>query len=241
MQAMHPAATPAPYPVRVEGELGKPSRWRPRRIVATALACIAGLTGIALIAAGATGVVFDQTQRSGGYLTTSSAPYYTNTYALTSKTYEIHGVGGTIAGDLLGTIRVRARSARTVFIGIAPSRAVSAYLADVAHAEAGDLSARNADFRTLPGHAPIGPPSTQSFWAASRAGSGTQTLNWKAHSGSWRVVVMNADGSRGVGADLSAGANAPDLLLVALGALAGGSLILLLSAGALYLVNRHTR
>ena len=39
-----------------------------RRIVATALACIAGLTGVVLIAAGATGVVFDQTPRDERWL-----------------------------------------------------------------------------------------------------------------------------------------------------------------------------
>ncbi len=240
MQAMHPAATPAPYPVRVEGELGKPSRWRPRRIVATALASIAGLTGIALIAAGATGVVFDQTQRSGGYLTSASAPYYTNTYALTSKTYEIHGVGGTIAGDLLGTIRVRARSAERSSSASRPAEPCRPTSPMSRTPKPVTVGAQ----RRLP-HAPR-PRANRAAEHTELLGreprrQRNRELNGKAHSGSWRVVVMNADGSRGVGADLSAGANAPDLLLVALGALVGGSLILLLSAGALYLVNRHTR
>jgi hypothetical protein len=49
-------------------------------------------------------------------------------------------------------------------------------------------------------------PARQSFWAASTQGRGTQTLDWHMKDGDWSVVVMNADGSRGVAADVSAGA-----------------------------------
>ncbi len=56
--------------------------------------------------------------------------------------------------------------------------------------------------------APAAPshPPTRNIWAASQQGSGTQTMNWEIEDGDWSVVVMNADGSLGVDADISAGA-----------------------------------
>jgi hypothetical protein len=53
--------------------------------------------------------------------------------------------------------------------------------------------------------------------------------------GDWSIVVMNADGSRGVDAGVSAGANVPILSAVGWGAL-GGGLVLLIAAGALVFV-----
>jgi len=40
-------------------------------------------------------------------------------------------------------------------------------------------------------------------------GAGTQTLNWDVKDGNWSVVVMNADGSKGVNTRVSAGASLP--------------------------------
>jgi hypothetical protein len=50
------------------------------------------------------------------------------------------------------------------------------------------------------------PPTKQPIWDASVHGTGTQTLTWDVRDGDWSVVVMNADGSPGVHADVSAGA-----------------------------------
>jgi Domain of unknown function (DUF4389) len=215
--------------------------WGAARIVATALACLTGFLGVVAIIGGGTAVVLDQTQRdASGFLMTSTAPYSTSTYALTSESYDT-GVPGdrVIVGDLLGTVRLRAESSRPIFIGIAPADAADRYLAGVAHAEAGSLDARSSDFRERPGGAPLAPPGEESFWAASASGAGTQTLGWNPRPGSWRVVVMNSDGTRDVAADLSVGASAPDLLTIGLAALGIGLLLLLLSGGGLYVVARR--
>jgi hypothetical protein len=75
-------------------------------------------------------------------------------------------------------------------------------------------------------------PAAQDCWTASAHGSGPQTLTWKVRHGGWSIVVMNADGSRGVDAGVSVGATVP--LLTPLGwGLAGGGLLLALVAGAL--------
>ncbi len=68
------------------------------------------------------------------------------------------------------------------------------------------------------------PPADQTFWAASATGAGEQTLEWEPEDGSWSVVVMNADGSRGVAADLSIGGELDPLIWIAVGLLLGGGL-----------------
>ena len=57
--------------------------------------------------------------------------------------------------------------------------------------------------RPRPARRTSGPPPPQ--------GTGTQTLDWDVEDGNWSVVVMNADGSAGVDAGVSAGANLPFL------------------------------
>jgi hypothetical protein len=70
----------------------------------------------------------------------------------------------------------------------------------------------------------------------SASGTGQQTLDWTIQSGEWAMVIMNADASSGVSADLRFGALAPSGLdtlawtsiAVGLVALIGGGLLLYL-------------
>ena len=173
---------------------------------------------------------------------TSSSPYSTSTYALVSAGSR----GGTtndwfVARDVLGTVRVRARSARPVFVGIGPEKAVGAYLANVAHAQGGTFATRSADFRVRAGGAPASPPTSQHFWATSAVGAGVRTLNWTPQAGNWRIVVMNANATAGVSTDVSLGARVPDLLTIAIAVLGAGILLLLLGGGAIYLAVSRNR
>lgn len=129
---------------------------------------------------------------------------------------------------------MRVSSSHRVFVGIAPADAVGSYLANVAHAQGDSLSTRSRDYRVYPGGAPSSPPVTQRFWSASTSGAGPQTLRWTPQNGTWRIVVMNADGSPSVAADVSVGARMPNLLTIGIALLGGGLLLLSMCAGAIY-------
>ena len=109
-----------------------------------------------------------------------------------------------------GKVRIRGESpaGKTLFIGIGPQAEVARYLGSVAQANVQDLDFDPFRVTYLPvtGRAPQAPPTEQSFWAASASGVGTQTLTWKVRDGDWSVVLMNADGSRGVTAHVDLGA-----------------------------------
>ena len=48
-----------------------------------------------------------------------------------------------------------------------------------------------------PGVTHLAAPASRHFWVAQSSGT-NPSLDWKAASGSYRLVVMNADGSRDV-------------------------------------------
>ena len=126
-------------------------------------------------------------------------------------------------------------------MGIAPTSAVDEYLGGAAHDEITDWNANLAaitelEYTTHQGTAPPGPPGTEGFWVASVEGTGLQTLDWTIEPGDWTAVIMNADASPGVSAELAFGA-APSSninaiawtsLTVGLVALIGGGLLLFL-------------
>ena len=121
----------------------------------------------------------------------------------------------------MGTVRIRSESERPVFVGIAREADVAEYLDGVAHAVVTEIG-RKPEYSERRGGAPEGPPADQTFWAASATGAGEQTLEWEPEDGSWNVVVMNADGSRGVAADLSIGGELDPLIWIGVGLLVGG-------------------
>jgi hypothetical protein len=82
-------------------------------------------------------------------------------------------------------------------------------------------------------------PSAQVLWVASSAGAGTRTVRWPSASGHWTIVVMNANATAGVVADVTAGAKTGVLLPIGLGVV-GFGLLLLAGAGVMaFFAFRH--
>ena len=202
------------------------------RVILIVLGSIGVLVGLALAAGGGFLLWADRTQREDGYLTTPTERFATTTYALTRTRLEIDtdGPGWLLNDSWFGKVRIRGESpgAKMLFIGVGPEAAVAKYLGSVAHANVQDIDFDPFRVTYLPiaGGAPQGPPTEQRFWAVSASGVGTQTVTWKVREGDWSVVLMNADGSRGVVANVDLGAKLSFLLWVAIGSLIGGVLVI---------------
>jgi hypothetical protein len=220
------------------------SRWTGGRVALLVAASLAALVALCFVVVGAYGLWLDTTQRSDGYVMTSSERRATGSYALATRSLDASSdVPSFLYGrDWLGDVRVRGESAtpdRPIFIGIGRKDDVDRYLADVAHAEVTNVDAGafgtsyQPSYAARPGGRPAVPPERARFWVARVSGTGTQTLTWSVEQGRWAVVVMRPDGSRGVAADLAAGAKLPALLWVSIVLLALG---LLGVAGAVALI-----
>jgi hypothetical protein len=210
------------------------------------------LLALAPIVSGAYGLWLHTTQRSDGYVMTSSERFATGEYALATRTLHLSSdVPSFLYGrDWLGDVRIRGESenpARPLFIGIGRKADVDRYLAGVAHTEVTDVhtntfgSTYRPSYAARPGGEPATPPARQSFWVAQTAGQGTQSLTWSVKSGRWSVVVMRPDATRGVSADLAAGAKLPALLWVSITLLGIGLLMLAGGAALIWFGGRERR
>lgn len=233
--------TPPPTAPATPTSTAATSTWGPGRVIAVIVSSLAVLAGLVALAGGGAALVFDQTQRdASGYLMTRSTAYSTDTYALVSDSYRTGAAGDWfVARDTLGTVRIRTQSTHPVFVGIGPASAVQSYLGGVRREVATRFNAAQSDFRLHQGGAPAAPPASKHFWLAQSLGAGTQTLTWAPANGDYRVVVMNANSSSGVHADLAIGARFPHLLGIGIAALGGSVLLLLIGGGGLYAAVRR--
>ncbi|MCE3286534.1 MAG: hypothetical protein K0S64_140 [Gaiellaceae bacterium] len=202
------------------------------RIALIVVGVLAGIVAFALLVGGCALVAVDRTQRDDdGFLMSPTRDFASPTYAIVSESADIDADGGEWALDtFLGTIRIRSESERPVFVGIAPAADVDRYLEGVEHDAVDDFdSSGDPEYSRRSGAEPSSPPGTQTFWAASASGLGERVLEWEPEDGFWRAVVMNEDGSRGVSADLSIGAELDSVLWIGIGMLVVGAL---LAAGA---------
>jgi len=216
---------------------------RPRNGAKLAAVVASGLIGLFALAmfAASGGLLWGHSERDAqGYLSTDTERFTTDTHALATQNLDVDldGLDAIVSGDTYGKVRVRvtSREDKPAFVGIARTSAVSDYLRGSAHAvvEDVDSSPFDADYRTLDGDRQPEAPGKQRFWEASAQGTGTQDLIWDVRDGEWSVVVMNADGSPGVDAGVSAGAMIS--WLDEAGWIVGGSglLFLALAGGLLY-------
>ncbi len=129
-----------------------------------------------------------------------------------------------------------AAGSHLLFMGIAPADAVAGYLDGVVHDEITEWDSTADDISDVvyarnEGVTDPAAPETTGFWVASVSGVGEQALDWTIESGEWALVIMNADGSPGVSADVRFGVAAPSVLfpiglaslVVGLVALIGGA------------------
>jgi hypothetical protein len=204
--------------------LGPRSHIGAGKIVLIVLGAASLLFGLAFAAAGGV-VLFAQSafRDVQGYFVSGTHPFTSTGYAVTSERLDL-GVNPErgafqIGGIFTLRLRVASEGPQAIFVGVGPSTDVDTYLAHSAHDQVTDvhLGPYRATYRTIQGSTPPGPPGAQHFWARSTAGAGQQTLTWQPRSGAWTVVIMNADGSRVVNAQMSVGVRVRFLTWIAIG------------------------
>lgn len=114
-----------------------------------------------------------------------------------------------------------------VFVGIARTEDVETYLAGTEHSEITGFENRAPEYRQRTGSAVIAPPADVDIWDAMADGSGEQVVTWEARSGDWSVVVMNADGSPGVAADVEVGVRSDAITPIGIVMIVFGALVLI--------------
>jgi hypothetical protein len=126
----------------------------------------------------------------------------------------------------VGTARFRVTAndpARSVFVGIAPTGSVDAYLTGVGYSTVQGLHASDVTYVRHAGSAPATAPGQQSFWTTAVFGAGTQELSWTPSSGDWTLVVMDAASSANLAVRADVAATAPGLPAVERGMFGGGA------------------
>ena len=233
-----PAAPPASPPA---GDEPAADHWSAPRVVMLVLGCLGLLAGTGFLAGAATLAVLQGTlSDDDGFVMSGREELGTSSYAITSESLETKLADGAevVPDRLLGDTRltVEPLGADAVFVGIGPTDEVEAYLAEVAHAVVVDFDSTGTGvepvYRDVAGAAPVGAPEDAVPWTARAAGTGTQDLRWAIEDGDWTVVVMNADATAGVTAEVAVGAELPATgwaigLMAALGGLSvlvGGAL-----------------
>jgi hypothetical protein len=224
-----------------------PRRSSGGRIAAVVVGALLGLVSLGALAAGGAGLWANGQKDDQGYVSTRTENFRTQTAALRTKNLDVDlgGTASVLDSDVYGKVRLRVtpRAGKDVFVGIAPTRDVSRYLRGTAHASVTDLDYHpfHVDYATSGGARRAAVPARQHIWAAEAHGHGEQTVTWDVADGDWSVVVMNADGSPGIDADVRAGANLPWLDEAAWGAIGIGAVLLLISAALLYTGTRSPR
>jgi hypothetical protein len=224
-----------PPPVQVPIEHRKKSRALPIT-VGTALATVGSV--IALAGGGVLALAGDD-----GMVGSGQHDISTPTAALVTDTADFDGVSdiASAVGDpKIGVTAESVDGGAPKFVGIGKAADVDRYLANVEVDRVDDISVEpfKLDKERQAGTRTPAAPTAQSFWVAQDSGARAD-VNWKVRDGDYKIVVMNADGSRDVKADSHFEAGAPYLSTLALSAMLAG--LMTLGAGGVFLARTLTK
>jgi hypothetical protein len=221
---------------------------RPGRIVALVFGCIAALIGIVMVFGSiALGVAFGTQRDDDGFFDTDTVRIESPTAAVRSDEIDLgsddHPRRWPFGDGDLATVRIIAEPPEgdEIFVGIAHTTDVDAYLGDIRHDVVRDVDWRDDDVRYRrvgSDEGALPSPVDQDFWSARASGSGEQTLTWDVQGGHWSIVAMRPDGQPGVGADVQIGVKIDALVWLIVGL---GVVGLLLLAVAVALIIWSTR
>jgi hypothetical protein len=203
------------------------------RITLIVTGTLTAMLAAVLVFGGAAALYGELEKDDDGYLTSEAHRFHTDTRALATDNLDIDLGEADVLADDLGRVKIKAESndGKPVFVGIARTSDVARYLDGVPHSQVHDVEDGPFDSfhaettRHAGSRHPVAPEHAD-IWAVSSRGPGSQAADIELKEGDWSVVVMNADGSLGVDADVSSGANVPFLDELGWTALGSGSFAL---------------
>lgn len=217
------------------------------RIIAVVVGVLILLPALALFVGGSVLTVAYVIERDDdGYFDVTLDRLISATSAITTDDVDLRadpGPSDQILDFIDFSVRLRATDvgdrSSGVFIGIGSTADVEGYLVSVARDEIREVdSDRDVRYRSIPGTDSPQPPTEQTFWVASASGLGVQELIWEVEEGEWTAVLMNADGSPGILADVTAAVRSGALLAIALTMVAVGAVLLVIAVVIIVLAAR---
>jgi hypothetical protein len=167
-----------------------------KKVILIVLGAVGTLISLGVIAIGAGLLALTG---GDGFIGSGIHDVHTDTHALVSEPRLISNDRGEVGG--LVTLKFEVTSDKPVFLGVGPTAAVDRYLAGADVDEVTDFHASPFALDTVrrgtPDAEPAGPPDAETFWVA-KAGGTSATVVWPVSGGSYRFVLMSADGAAGV-------------------------------------------
>jgi hypothetical protein len=216
------------------------------RIVGIVIGSLVLLTGLACILGGGGVLVAERVLADeSGYVSLRSRTVEQDAHAVVApiliegSSWFWRQYAVTLRLDVTG----RGADAEPLFIGLADRVDVDRYLGGVQTAKVRSLHFPEGNPQTRPllryevttGTIVPEAPTAQRFWLESASGTKAQSLEWRLEAGDYSLVLMNADGSRGIDASVSVGAKAPIVLTVAAVILGVGAVLFALGLVAIIL------
>jgi hypothetical protein len=210
---------------------------KPSRIVAVVVGTLLTFPAIAfLFGGGALSIIYGTQRDDDGFFDVNPDQLVSATAAITAEDLDLGTDPGpprwlTDAFDVTFRLRAEGVDDTELFLGIAPQEDLDAYLANVAHDEIDEITGMDFDVSYVRREGTAAPaiPGEQVFWAVQDSGAGEVEVMWQPEAGEWGVVIMNADGSAPVAADVNAAIKAPVLIGVGIGLIVGGALLMALA------------
>jgi hypothetical protein len=204
------------------------------KAIGITIGALLALTGLIV---GGGGVAALATIGTDGKVSTGDQSFDTSGAALVTSAADLRDPEQ--VSDIVGDPRVQLhlQSDKPVFVGVGRADDVERYLKGAPVDEISDFEVNPFKMEHNPraGAKQLTPPAGQSFWVAK----GSTALDWKADDGKYRMVVMNADGSRGVSAHGDASVTVPHTAAIAWSLVGGGLLLVLGGAATIALARRQ--
>ncbi len=207
---------------------------RALKVLSVLLGVLFAIAGAVSVAAGGFVLGLDRFHgASSGFVVTPGQALGSNGFALTIPDVNGQLVAGWQRWALTQsavTVRVTGTSQlpAPIFIGVAPTPQASVYLSGVTRDRVTsiDLAEGAIDYEHVDGTRLPTPPGREGFWVAKTSGTGSRTLEWRLEEGDWAVVIMNADASAPVVAEVALAARFGIVKGLIAGLTAGGALLL---------------